>query len=147
MNVSQNCIDLIRSFEGFEAHPYKCPSGIWTIGFGSTFDTDGTPITEDNPPITVEHATSMMLANLVPFEAHVNSYVTAYINQNQFDALVDFAYNCGAQNLRTSTLLKLLNEKDYKGASSEFNKWIYGGGRILAGLVKRRLAEQNLFNS
>jgi len=143
---SLNCINLIKSFEGFRAKPYLCPAGVVTLGYGSTRDTDGKPITMIHPPITELQASALMQATLVTYSDAVNRYVKVAINQNQFDALVDFAYNAGAQNLRTSTLLKKLNTGDYSGASREFSKWCYGGGKVLAGLVKRRLAEQKLFN-
>lgn len=147
MNASKNCTDLIRQFEGFSAVPYRCPAGVATIGIGSTRDIDGTAITMDHPAITESQAVNLMLATLKAYEDAVTRYVTVPLNQNQFDALVDFAYNAGAQNLRTSTLLKKLNASDYVGASLQFNSWVYGGGKILAGLVKRRLAEQYLFNA
>lgn len=145
MIASQKCIDIIRHYEGFSSVPYKCPAGIWTLGYGSTRDTDGKPITMSHHPITEFEATNLMLSTLKTYEDAVNRYVTVNINQNQFDALVDFAYNCGAQNLRTSTLLRLVNKRDFMGASEQFTKWIYGGGHILPGLVKRRLSEKALF--
>lgn len=147
MKASFKCIDLIRKFEGFSAKVYRCPAGVLTIGYGSTRDTDGTPICASQPDITEAQASALMQATLVTYEDAVNRYVTAYINQNQFDALVDFAYNAGAQNLRTSTLLRLLNAKDYEGAANQFEKWVYANGKILNGLVKRRLAEKELFTA
>jgi lysozyme len=90
-------------------------------------------------------ATSLMLSTLKTYEDCVNRYVQVPLTQNRFDALVDFAYNAGAQNLRTSTLLKLLNAKDYIGAAEQFTRWIYADGEILGGLVKRRLSEKLLF--
>jgi lysozyme len=146
MKVSKHCIDLIEISEGFSEVPYLCPAGIVTIGFGSTRDYDGKPITNSHAKITKEEAESLMRATLTTYEDAVTRYVTVPINQNQFDALVDFAYNAGAQNLRTSTLLKKLNMGDYAGASGEFKKWVYGGGRLLRGLAIRRLAEQRLFD-
>ena len=147
MKASINCINLIKKFEGFSAKPYLCPAKVVTIGYGSTRDTDGKAITMAHPAITEQQAIALMQSTLVTYEDAVSRYVTAYINQNQFDALVDFAYNAGAQNLRTSTLLKLLNAKDYEGASNEFSKWVYGGGKKLNGLIKRRLAEKELFTA
>lgn len=147
MKASSKCIDLIRKFEGFSAKVYRCPAGVLTLGYGSTRDTDGTPISANHPDINEAQASALMQATLVTYEDAVNRYVIAYINQNQFDALVDFAYNAGAQNLRTSTLLKLLNAKDYEGAANQFQAWIFGGGKKLNGLVKRRLAEKELFTA
>lgn len=145
MKVSINCIVLIKHFEGFSASPYKCPAGVPTIGYGSTRDTDGKAITMDYAPITEQQAINLMVSTLKTYEDAVNRYVQVPINQNQFDALVDFAYNCGAQNLRTSTLLKKLNAGDFNGAAEQLLVWIYGGGKKLNGLIKRRMAERTLF--
>ena len=147
MKTSQACIQLIKKFEGFSAKPYLCPAGVPTIGYGSTRDTDGKPITLQHPPITEAQARALLAATLVTYEDAVNRYVKVPLNQNQFDALVDFAYNAGAKNLLTSTLLKKLNAGDYAGASKEFGKWVYGGTKKLNGLVKRREAERQLFIS
>lgn len=145
--VSDKCIQLIKRFEGFKATPYLCPAGVPTIGYGSTRDTDGKPITLAHAPITEVEAANLLRATLVTYENAVNRYVKVPLNQNQFDALVDFAYNAGAKNLLTSTLLKKLNSGDYLGASKEFSKWVYGGGKKLNGLVRRREAERQLFIS
>lgn len=147
MKTSQKCIQMIKQFEGFSAKPYLCPAGVPTIGYGSTRDTDGKPITMQHPPITEAQARALLAATLVTYEDAVNRYVKVPLNQNQFDALVDFAYNAGAKNLLTSTLLKKLNAGDYAGASKEFGKWVYGGTKKLNGLVKRREAERQLFIS
>lgn len=147
MKASQKCIELIKRFEGFSAKPYLCPAGVPTIGYGSTRDTDGKAITMQHPPITEAQAKALLMATLTTYENAVNRYVKVQLNQNQFDALVDFAYNAGAKNLLTSTLLKKLNAGDYTGASKEFSKWVYGGGKKLNGLVKRREAERQLFIS
>ena len=147
MKASQKCIELIKRFEGFSAKPYMCPAGVPTIGYGSTRDTDGKAITMQHPPITEAQAKSLLMATLTTYENAVNRYVKVPLNQNQFDALVDFAYNAGAKNLLGSTLLKKLNAGDYAGASKEFSKWVYGGGKKLNGLVKRREAERQLFIS
>jgi GH24 family phage-related lysozyme (muramidase) len=145
--ASDKCIQLIKRFEGFSAKPYLCPAGVATIGYGSTRDTDGKPITMAHKPITETEANNLMRATLVTYENAVNRYVKVEINQNQFDALVDFAYNAGAKNLLTSTLLKKLNAGDYTGASKEFSKWVYAGSKKLNGLVRRREAERQLFIS
>lgn len=146
MNASDNCLALIREAEGFSATPYLCPAGVWTIGFGSTRYQGGAHVAQSDPAITVDQANDLLVATLAgEYEAAVNRYVTVPLNQNQFDALVDFAYNAGAQNLRTSTLLRKLNAGDYDGAADEFGKWIYGGGKPLPGLVKRRGKEADLF--
>jgi len=146
MKASQKCIDLIEKFEGFSDKPYLCPAGKWTIGFGSTFYEDGTPVKQTDAPITKERAKDIVFTVLYKsFEPFVNNMVTVPINQNQYDALVDFAYNCGVGNLKTSTLMRKLNAGDKAGAADEFLRWNKGGGKVLAGLTKRREAERALF--
>lgn len=145
MNASESCIRLIKDCEGFRPKPYLCPAGVPTIGYGSTRYADGRPVKLTDPPITGQEAQAIMITTLKEYEAAVTRYVTVPLNQNQFDALVDFAYNAGAQNLRTSTLLKLLNQGKYKEAADQFGKWVYGGGEKLAGLVMRRDMEKKLF--
>jgi lysozyme len=146
VKASVNVVKLIKLSEGFKAKPYLCPAGVPTIGYGSTRYPDGRVVTLQDAAISEETASAMVLATLSEYENAVNRYVTVPLNQNQYDSLVDFAYNAGATNLRTSTLLKKLNLGDYIGAALEFGKWIYGGGKRLAGLVTRRAAEKNLFN-
>jgi lysozyme len=151
MTASKQLINLIEISESFRSNPYLCPAGIPTIGFGSTRYHDGTPVTLHDLPITRDRAEEIMLSNLGEYEAAVNRYVAVPLNQNQFDALVDFAYNAGCQNFRGSTLLKKLNTGDYSGAADEFKKWVYGHDPKtkqairLRGLVIRREAERNLF--
>ena len=146
MKASVSVVKLVKLSEGFSAVPYRCPAGVPTIGYGSTRYTNGKRVTMDDAPISEATAALLVLATLVTYEDAVNRYVTVPLNQNQFDALVDFAYNAGATALRTSTLLMRLNKGDYIGAALEFGKWVYGGGKKLAGLVTRRAAEKNLFN-
>lgn len=147
MRASDNCLALIKKFEGFSAKPYLCPAGVPTIGYGSTRDTDGKPISMTHPVITEVQAKALMLATLVTYEDAVNRYVKVPLTQNQFDALVDFAYNAGTKALLTSRLLVKLNAGKYVEASQEFPKWVYAGGKKLPGLVRRREAEKELFLS
>ena len=148
MNVSEKCLALIREFEGFRSEPYLCPAGVPTIGYGSTRYEDGTPVTLKDGPIDQARANAIMRTTLArEYEPAVQRYVKVPLTQGQYDALVDFAYNAGAKNLLQSTLLKKLNAKNYAGASKEFEKWVYGGGKVLPGLVRRRKAEQALFLS
>lgn len=145
MRASQKCIDLIHTFEGFRESPYLCPAGVPTIGYGSTRYADGTPVKLTDKAITRTVADQIMRETLREYEEAVNRYVTVPVNQNQFDALTDFAYNAGAQNLRKSTLLRKLNDGDAEGAMMEFERWVYADGRVLPGLVRRRFAEKALF--
>lgn len=139
MNISQNGIDLIKKFEGCELKAYKCPSGIWTIGYGHTEGvTEGQTIT----PIQAEE---YLKADIVKYENAINVLVKVPINQNQFSALVSFVYNIGVSAFENSTLLRLLNDRNYNEASNQFDRWVYGGTNKLQGLVNRRKAERELF--
>ena len=139
MNVSETGIELIKKFEGCVLKAYKCPAGIWTIGYGHTSNV------KKGQTITQEQAENYLKQDLNRFEISVNNLVNVRLNQNQFDALVSFCYNLGSGNLKNSTLLKLLNKKDYTGAAEEFDRWVYASGKKLSGLVKRRAAEKELF--
>jgi len=145
MQASDRCLKLIRECEGYMSKPYLCPAGIPTIGYGSTRYADGTKVKLTDPPISMDQADAIMRATLVEYENAVNRYVTVQIAQHQFDALVDFAYNCGAKNLLMSTLLKKINAVDFLGAAREFNRWVYANGKPMPGLVKRRYLEKQLF--
>lgn len=137
-------IELIKEFEGCRLTAYKCPAGVWTIGYGHTGMVDGKLIAS-GMTITAAKATELLKKDLAEFEAAVNGCVTAPITQNMFDALVSFSFNVGAGALRRSTLLKKLNAKDYDGAADELPKWNKAGGKVLNGLVRRRMAERELF--
>ena len=139
-------IELIKSFEGFRSAPYKCPAGIPTIGYGATFYPDGKKVTMADASITETKATELLQSMLGSFERYVDSYCRDDINQNQFDALVSFAYNLGPANLKSSTLLKKVNlNPEDETIRDEFMKWVKAGGKTLKGLVKRREAEANLY--
>jgi len=103
-------LKLIHSFESCILKPYKCPSGIPTIGWGNTFYENGVKVTLKDLPISQDRANQLFLCVLTDFEKHVDSYCRDDINQNQFDALMSFAYNCGVYNLKNSTLLKKVNK-------------------------------------
>lgn len=141
LRTSQKGIDLIKQFEGCVLTAYKCPSGVWTIGYGHT---DGV---KQGQKITRNQAETYLKNDLKIYENAVNKYVTAPLNQNQFDALVSFCYNCGVGAFKSSTLRKKLNAQNYDGAAQEFARWNKGGGRVLSGLTKRRAAEKALFNT
>ena len=145
MQASINCLNIIEKSEGLRLYPYLCPAGVPTIGYGSTHYANGIAVTLHDSPITKQQAITLMLDTLVNYVSAVNRMVHVPLNQNQFDALVDFAYNAGIGAFQTSTLLRLLNVHDYNGASGEFGKWIHGDGEIQPGLVTRRELERKLF--
>lgn len=137
-------VDLISGFEGTRFKAYDDGVGVWTIGTGTTVYPNGAKVKQGDT-CTPEQAKAYFKHDLAKFEKTVNESVTVPLTQNQFDALVSFAYNVGATNLSNSTLLRKLNSKDYKGAAAEFPKWNKAGGKVMKGLVRRREAERALF--
>lgn len=146
--ISNKGLELIKKYEGFKAKPYLCPSSVPTIGYGSTYYEDGTKVKLTDPAITQERATELLMALLVSYEKAVDSYCVDTINQNQFDALCSFVYNCGNQALKNSTLLRKINgNRMNPDITNEFLKWNKGGGRVIPGLSKRRQEEADLYFS
>lgn len=143
MLISRNGIELIKRFEGCKLTAYKCPAGKLTIGYGHTGDdvTEGLTISQ-------EDANDLLFDDVLCFENGVNNLVKGLdLSQGMFDALVSFAYNAGLDNLKKSTLLKLLKDGKVLEASEEFVKWNKSNGKVLDGLTKRRAAEADLFLS
>jgi lysozyme len=137
---------MIKAFEGFRGTPYKCSAGVPTIGYGATFYPGGKKVTMTDAAITEEQAVELLANMLVSFEKYVDSYCVDTITQNQFDALVSFAYNLGPANLKSSTLLKKVNaDPNDESIKLEFLKWVKAGGKTLKGLVRRREAEAELY--
>lgn len=146
--ISNLGLELIKKYEGFKAKAYLCPANVITIGYGSTYYEDGTKVKLTDSPITQERATELLEALLVSYERSVDSYCVDTINQNQFDSLCSFAYNCGVGNLKSSTLLKKVNKNPNDPTiKDEFLKWNKGGGKVLTGLTKRRIEEAQLYFS
>lgn len=140
MKTSDKGIQLIKDFEGFSSKPYLCPANKWTIGYGWTHG-----VTKDSKPITETEATKLLADGLSSYETGVLDCVDVDLQQCEFDALVSFAYNLGIHSLRTSTLLKKLNQGDYEGAADQFLRWSKANGTVLAGLTRRREAEREMF--
>lgn len=140
MKISQTGVNLIKEFEGLRLTPYQDSVGVWTVGYGST----GKHVVPGKS-ITNKQAEDLLKEDLARFEDCVTKMVLVPIGQNQFDALVSFAFNLGCGNLASSTLLKLLNAGDYAGAAAQFVRWNKAGGKVLAGLTRRREAEAALF--
>jgi lysozyme len=140
MKTSFIGLTLIRDAEGDRLAAYYCPAGILTIGVGHTG-----PDVKHGMKITQAQSDALLAADLAKFEKAVARNVKVPLTQNQFDALVSFTYNLGEGNLRSSTLLKRVNAGDFTAAAAEFSKWDKAGGRVLAGLTKRRAAEAALF--
>ena len=145
MKTSDMGLSLIKSFEGFSSKPYLCPAGVPTIGYGATYYPDGRRVTMQDRPVSEADATDMLRSMLASYEAGVSRYVLVPVTQGQFDALVSFAYNVGLSALKDSTLLRLVNARDYAGAAAQFARWNRAGGKVLPGLTRRREAERKLF--
>lgn len=152
LTTSRAGLALIKSFEScakaigggrFEA--YLCPAKVWTIGWGSTRDFDGNPVRQ-GLVWTQEECDRKKAQDMAAFESEVRAILgNTPTTQGQFDALVSFAYNVGSAALRGSTLMKKHKARDYAGAAAEFARWNKAGGRVLAGLTRRREAEAKLY--
>ena len=146
--LSQKGLELIKSFEGLSLKPYVCSGGINTIGYGSTYYTNGKKVLLSDQPITKQEAEELIKNSLSTYEKAVDSFCRDDISQSQFDALVSFAYNLGTGALQKSTLIKKVNANPQDlTIKDEFLKWNKAGGRALAGLTKRRQAEADLYFS
>lgn len=134
---------LCKQFEGFKGKPYLCPAGIPTIGYGSTYYSDGRKVTLNDSPISEEAAAALLLHELQ------HTYLPGVLRNcpilgtdvKKCNAIVDFAYNLGVGRLQTSTLRRKINQQDWAGAKDQLMLWTKGGGRVLPGLLKRRTAE------
>ena len=146
--VPQAAIELAKRFEGFHrvrkddpgrAHPYLCPAGYWTIGYGHLCDAE-------HPSITEAEADDYLAADLQSALAATLRHcpVLADEPEARLVAIVDFTFNLGAGRLQTSTLRRRINQRDWEAAGKELGRWVYGGGKVLPGLVARRKAEREL---
>jgi lysozyme len=146
MKTSDNGIRLLQEFEGLRLTSYLCSAGVPTIGYGATFYHDGTKV-KLGQTITRDQAAQMLKDHLKEFEGGVIGLLNnTKVNQNQFDALVSFAYNLGIASLAKSQLLRFIkaNPSDPKIAA-EFLKWNRAGGEVSTGLVRRRKKEAQLY--
>jgi len=139
MNISQEGLGLIKKFEGCELEAYRCAANVLTIGYGSTKGV------KEGDTITQEEADELLLHEMDEYEGYVKDSVTVDLNQNQFDALVSWVFNLGPSNLKASTMLKVLNSKEFEEVPSQIKRWNKAGGKVLQGLIRRREAEALLF--
>lgn len=148
MKLDNNGYKLITKHEGLSLKPYLCPARIPTIGYGNTYYPDGKRVTLLDKEITKQEAFEMFKEVADRFAKRVNSLVTKPLTQNQFNALVSFAYNVGTGNFSSSTLLKKVNvNPNDLSIKSEFMKWNKAGGKVLTGLTNRRNEEATLYFS
>ena len=143
--VPQAAVDLAKRFEGFcrvpkndpaRAYPYVCPAGYHTIGYGHLCKPD-------HPPITVAEAEVYLAEDLVTALTATLRYCPVLVTESEsrLAAILDFTFNLGAGRLQTSTLRRRINQREWANAGHELRRWVYGGGKVLPGLVKRREAE------
>ncbi len=141
MKVSEKAYSLIRQFEGLRLTAYRCPAGVWTVGYGHTSGV------VPGMTITKEQAEAFLRQDIKAAENVVNTECQN-LRQCQFDALVSFVFNIGGGNFRKSTLLKKIRvNPDDNSIMDEFLRWVYAKGVVLPGLQKRRLAEMKLYFS
>ena len=139
MNISNKGIELIKQFEGCRLKAYQDSVGVWTIGYGHIESV------KEGMEISQHQADIMLGSDLVKYANYINEYVTVSLNPNQFDALTSWVYNLGPGNLKSSTMLKVLNEGSYDDVPFQIKRWNKAGGKVLKGLVRRREAEAELF--
>lgn len=148
IGVPRTAIELAKRFEGFHrvprtdpcrAHPYICPAGYWTIGYGHLCDPKHAPITGTEAEVYLARDLQTALAATLRY-----CPVLAAEPEGRLSAIVDFAFNLGAGRLQTSTLRRRVNQRDWVAAGQELRRWIYGGGKVLPGLITRREAEAAL---
>lgn len=132
---------LTKSFEGLNLVAYADQRGVWTVGYGHTG-----PGVHAGLTISEEQAEDFLASDVAGAVAGVNRMVNRQVTQNQFDALVDFAFNLGCASLAQSTLLRFVNAGDFAAAAREFLLWDHVDGEVIPGLLLRRQAEMDLFN-
>lgn len=145
-DVPQAAIELAKRFEGFErkvkrgieiiADPYICPAGFWTIGYGHLCDSTHPPITQAEAEVYLAHDLQAALAATLRY-----CPILVSERQGRLAAIVDFTFNLGGGRLQTSTLRRRINQRDWSAVAKELSRWVYGGGKVLPGLVARREAD------
>ena len=146
MQMTDEGLALIRRFEGFRANAYRCPAGVWTIGFGHTSQA-GPPAVRPGMVVGEDEANRILMADVQRFADEVGPLLTREVSAAQFSALVSFAYNVGVAAFRRSSVLKAVNEGRFAEVPARLGLWVKGGGRVLPGLERRRAAEAELFMS
>jgi lysozyme len=140
VNISEQGLQFIKDQEACRLDSYLDQRSVWTIGWGHA----GQEVQADMR-ITQAQADKWLAQDLASAEKCINDHITVEIDQNQFDALCSFTYNCGCTAFRNSTLLRKLNAGDEQGAAEEFKRWDHAGGKVLAVLTQRRAKEAQLF--
>jgi lysozyme len=144
-HVTDEGLALIKRFEGFNATPYLCPAGWWTIGFGAVRGPDGQPVAAATAPVTEEDAEALLRRDVALAERAVLRLISVPLADGQFDALVSFTFNLGAGALQRSILRRKVNREEHVEVPPEFHKWVWVGGKRLLGLVRRRESEARFY--
>jgi lysozyme len=139
MQISQEGLALIKKFEGCELEAYKCPAGVWTIGYGHTKDV------KEGDKINKDEADYLLQEEMIEYESYINDMVDVDLNQSQYDSMCAWVYNLGPSNLGSSTMLRVLNEGKYDEVPQQMKRWNKANGEVLDGLIRRREAEALLF--
>jgi lysozyme len=140
LTYSKDGLTLTEQFEGCRLVAYQDQVGVWTIGYGHTGSGVVSGLT-----ITQDQAEDLLTSDVAASAAYVNAAVMVELQQNEFDALVDFVFNLGRGAFAGSTLLKNLNAGQFDAAAAQFDLWDHAGGQVVAGLLRRRQAEQAMF--
>ena len=146
MEINDLGLQLIKTFEGFRSAPYTDMVGHVTIGYGTTFYADGSPVTMDDSPIDEPTASALMQTKLnTEFCPGVTKLITVTVTDNQFSAMICLAYNIGLGNFTQSTVLRCNNARNWQDAAQSFLLWNKAGGEVMPGLTRRRQAESTLY--
>ena len=153
-SILNPALKLIKFFEGLGdgsdepgLQPYICPAGHPTLGWGSIYGLDGKRVTMSHPTIDETQAAGLMMRDVLPAYGAVARLTKVPLSEGQAAALVDFIYNFGSGNYLASTLRAVINREEYDAAPAQFRRWIWGGGKILNGLIRRRKADIQLWNA
>lgn len=145
MKLDTQGYKLIQGFEGLKLSAYLDSAGIWTIGYGNITYEDGSKVKKGDK-ITKERADKLFQFFADKFASNVDASITSSVNQNQFNALVSLSYNIGIGAFRKSTLLKKVNSNPNDPTiNNEFLKWKISGGKVIQGLLNRRIKESALY--
>lgn len=148
--IPEVAVELVKKWEGLHrvdkatglVHPYVCPAGVWTIGYGSTRLLDGSPVRASTPPITEEEAEELMrheLEKCVRWALFMSPILQW--SQSRLGAISSFIFNLGPGRYKASTLRRKVNEQDWEEAAEQIQRWVFAGGRKLPGLIARRKDE------
>jgi lysozyme len=144
VKISNSGLSILKEFEGLRLNAYKDSVGVWTIGYGHT-SMAGEPVVKAGLKITEQEAENILRRDIIKYERAVESKLTRIPNQNQFDAMVSLCYNVGPPNFNKSSVLRFFNAGQDAKAANAFLAWNKAGGRVLAGLTRRRSVEMGLY--